>query len=283
MVKVKRILGLIAFILVTIGMGVSVWWSIRGEKEADYVVETNAFFAPFEYYENRQIVGVDVDIVNRVAEKMGKTIQLKNVEFDVIIDNVEAGKIADAGAAGLTITPARAEKVNFTSPYYSSVQYVIFNRDMPPSLRDDHIVWEALAGHKLGSQIGSTGYIFVDDEIENGVLSGTGTTIKGIDSHQLAADAILAHIIDYAIADELAAKFIVEKNPGLDALPLYYSGATREEDYPVEESYAIAVNKDRDELLEAFNEVLTEMLEKDDAGMSEIDHLVLKYMGLTDE
>ena len=283
MVKVKRILGLITFILVTIGMGVSVWWSIRGEKEADYVVETNAFFAPFEFYENRQIVGVDVDIVNRVAEKMNKTIQLKNVEFDVIIDNVEAGKIADAGAAGLTITPARAEKVNFTIPYYSSVQYVIFNREMPPSLRDDHIVWEALAGHKLGSQIGSTGYIFVDDEIENGVLSGTGTTIKGIDSHQLAADAILAHIIDYAIADELAAKFIVEKNPGLDALPLYYSGATREEDYPVEESYAIAVNKDRDELLEAFNEVLTEMLEKDDEGMSEIDHLVLKYMGLTDE
>ncbi len=283
MVKVKRILGLIAFILVTIGMGVSVWWSIRGEKEADYVVETNAFFAPFEYYENRQIVGVDVEIVNRVAEKMGKTIQLKNVEFDVIIDNVEAGKIADAGAAGLTITPARAEKVNFTIPYYSSVQYVIFNREMPPSLRDDHIVWEALAGHKLGSQIGSTGYIFVDDEIENGVLSGTGTTIKGIDSHQLAADAILAHIIDYAIADELAAKFIVEKNPDLDALPLYYSGATREEDYPVEESYAIAVNKERSELLEAFNEVLAEMLEKDDEGMSEIDHLVLKYMGLTDE
>ena len=283
MVKVKRILGLIAFILVTIGMGVSVWWSIRGEKEADYVVETNAFFAPFEYYENRQIVGVDVDIVNRVAEKMGKTIQLKNVEFDVIIDNVEAGKIADAGAAGLTITPARAEKVNFTIPYYSSVQYVIFNREMPPSLRDDHIVWEALAGHKLGSQIGSTGYIFVDDEIENGVLSGTGTTIKGIDSHQLAADAILAHIIDYAIADELAAKFIVEKNPGLGALPLYYSGATREEDYPVEESYAIAVNKERGELLEAFNEVLAEMLVEDTEGKSEIDRLVLKYMGLTNE
>ena len=283
MVKVKRILGLIAFILVTIGMGVSVWWSIRGEKEADYVVETNAFFAPFEYYENRQIVGVDVDIVNRVAEKMNKTIQLKNVEFDVIIDNVEAGKIADAGAAGLTITPARAEKVNFTIPYYSSVQYVIFNREMPPSLRDDHIVWEALSGHKLGSQIGSTGYIFVDDEIGNGVLSGTGTTIKGIDSHQLAADAILAHIIDYAIADELAAKFIVEKNPGLDALPLYYSGATREEDYPVEESYAIAVNKERGELLEAFNEVLAEMLVEDTEGKSEIYRLVLKYMGLTDE
>ena len=274
---------LVLFLLVTAGMGVSVWWSIRDENDYDYVVETNAFFAPFEFYEDRQIVGVDIDIVNRVAEKLNKKIQIKNVEFDVIIDNVEAGRIADAGAAGLTITPARAEKVNFTIPYYDSVQYVIFNRELPPSLRDDHVVWEALADARLGSQIGSTGYIFVEDEIENGVLSGTNTTLKGIDSHQLAADAILAHIIDYAIADELAAKFIVEKNPELDALPLYYSGATREEDYPVEEAYAIAVNKEKTDLLEAFNEVLGEMLTEDSEGRTEIDKLVLKYMGLSDE
>ncbi|MBR2741165.1 amino acid ABC transporter substrate-binding protein [Candidatus Saccharibacteria bacterium] len=281
--KVKSTIFIMLFLLVTVGMGVSVWWSIDGEKGADYVVETNVPFAPFEYYENRQVVGVDVDIVNRVAKKLDKTIQVKNVEFDVIIDNVEAGKIADAGAAGLTITPARAEKVNFTIPYYDSVQYVIFNKNMPPSLRDDHVVWEALADAKLGSQIGSTGYLFVEDEIENGVLAGTSTTIKGIDSHQLAADAILAHIIDYAVADELAAKFIIDKNPDLEALPLYYSGATRELDYPVEESYAIAVNKDRTELLEAFNEVLSEMLTEDAEGKTEIDRLVLKHMGLVNE
>lgn len=281
--KVKSAFFIVLFLLVTIGMGVSVYFSIEGDTEADYVVETNAFFAPFEFYEDRQIVGVDVEIVNRVAEKMNKTIQIKNVEFDVIIDNVEAGRIADAGAAGLTITPAREEKVNFTIPYYTSVQYVIYNQSTPPSLRDDHVVWEALVGARLGSQIGSTGYLFVQDEIENGVLIDTGTTIKGIDSHQLAADAIDAHIIDYAIADELAAKFIVEKNPELEALPLYYSGPTREEDYPVEESYAIAVNKDRTELLEAFNEVLAEMLTRDNEGKTEIDKLVLKYMGFSNE
>lgn len=281
--KVKHAIFIALFILVTVGMGASVYFSIQGDNNYDYVVETNAFFAPFEFYENRKIVGVDVDIVNRVAEKMNKKIQIKNVEFDVIIDNVEAGLIADAGAAGLTITPAREEKVNFTIPYYDSVQYVIFNRNNPPSLRDDHIVWEALAGTKLGSQIGSTGYIFVDSEIKDGVLSGTNTEIKGIDSHQLAADAINAHIIDYAIADELAAKFIVEKNPEFDALPLYYSGPTRAEDYPVEESYAIAVNKSRGDLLEAFNEVLGEMLTEDQNGQTEIDRLVLKYMGLTNE
>ena len=281
--KVKHAVWIMLFVLVTVGMGASVFFSIQGDEEADYVVETNAFFAPFEYYDNRQIVGVDVDIVNRVAEKLNKTIQIKNVEFDVIIDNVEAGRIADAGAAGLTITPAREEKVNFTIPYYTSVQYVIFDRNTPPSLRDNHVVWEALAGSKLGSQIGSTGYLFVEDEIENGVLAGTNTTIKGIDSHQLAADAISAHIIDFAIADELAAKFIVEKNPGLMTLPLYYSGATRAEDYPVEESYAIAVNKGKTELLTAFNEVLGGMLVENENGETEIDRLVLKYMGLTDE
>ena len=190
MVKVKRAIAIIVFLLMTAGMGVSVWFTIQDETDYDYVVETNAFFAPFEFYENRQIVGVDIEIVNRVAERLDKKIQIKNVEFDVIIDNVEAGRIADAGAAGLTITPARAEKVDFTVPYYNSVQYVIFDRELPPSLRDDHVVWEALDGARLGSQIGSTGYIFVEDEIENGVLSGTNTTIKGIDSHQLAADSI---------------------------------------------------------------------------------------------
>ena len=280
--KVKRVLYLVLFLLVTVGMGVSVWRSIEDEKGADYVVETNVPFAPFEYYENREIVGVDIDIVNRVAERMKKTIIVKNVEFDVIIDNVEAGRIADAGAAGLTITPAREAKVDFTIPYYDSLQYVIYSSETPPSLRDDHVVWEALAGSRLGSQIGSTGYLFIDDEIENGVLAGTGTVLKGIDSHQLAADAITAHIIDYAVADELAAKFIVDKNPGLETLPLYYSGATREEDYPVEESYAIAVNRDKTELLEAFNEVLSEMLTKDADGISEIDRLVLKHMGLSE-
>ena len=281
--KVKHVIAIVVFLLVTIGMGLSVHFSISGERGADYVVETNVPFAPFEFYENREIVGVDIEIVNRVAERMNKTIQVKNVEFDVIIDNVEAGRIADAGAAGLTITPAREEKVNFTVPYYDSVQYVIFDRNMPPTLRDDHVVWESLAGHTLGSQIGSTGYLFIDDEIKNGVLAGTDTRLKGIDSHQLAADAIKAHLIDYAVADELVAKFIVEKNPEFGALPLYYSGATREEDYPVEESYAIAVNKDKTELLEAFNEVLGEMLTENDAGESEIDRLVLKYMGFGDE
>ena len=266
----------VAVILSTIGL-------VNNLESYDYIVETNAFFAPFEYYENRKIVGVDVEIINRVAEKLNARIEIKNVEFDVIIDNVANGIIADAGAAGLTITPARAEKVDFSIPYYTSVQYVIFKSENAPEIRDGHVVWDSLAGKTLGSQMGGTGYLFASDEAENGALKDTKTIVKGLDSHQLSADAIDAHIIDYAIADELAAKFIVEKNPGLTALPLYYKGGTIEEDYPVEESYAIAINKLRPELLNAFNEVLAEMLEPSEDGQSEIDKLILKYMGLQDE
>lgn len=281
--KIKKFFsGWWLLILLVVGLAVlNTVTLIRNLESYDYVVETNAFFAPFEFYDNRKIVGVDIDIINRVAEKLNAKIEIKNVEFDLIIDNVASGIIADAGAAGLTITPARAEKVDFSIPYYTSVQYVIFDKNTAPETRNGHVVWEALAGKTLGSQMGSTGYLFMSGEVDEGVLKNTNTKIKGFDSHQLTADAIGAHIIDYAIADELAARFIVEKNPNLAALPLYYSGKTVEEDYPAEESYAIAVNKQRTELLNAFNEVLAEMLEPGEDGETEIDKLILKYMGLT--
>ena len=273
---------LVAVLAVALVVG-SVYFFVQSIETYDYIVETNAFFAPFEFYDNRQIVGVDIEIIHRVAEKLQAKIDIKNVEFDLIIDNVAGGVIADAGAAGLTITPAREEKVDFSIPYYNSRQYVVFSKANPPEVRDGYIVWGALAGTTLGSQMGSTGYLFVSGEAEDGVLAGTHTTVKGFDSHQLAADAISAHMIDYAIADQLAAQFIVDKNPDLAALPLYYEGATPEEDYPVEEAYAIAVNKQRPELLSAFNEVLAEMLVPGEDGKSEMDKLILKYMGLTEE
>lgn len=273
--------GIIA--IVAVAIFASTFFFVRSIETYDYIVETNAFFAPFEFYDNRQIVGVDIDIIHKVADKLNAKIDIKNVEFDLIIDNVASGIIADAGAAGFTITPARAAKVDFSIPYYTSTQYVIFDKSTPPDTRDNHVVWQALAGKILGSQMGSTGYLFISDEIDNGTLQDTDTTVKGLDSHQLAADAINAHIIDYAIADELAAQFIIDKNPNLAALPLYSQGPTPAEDYPVEESYAIVVNKQQPELLNAFNEVLTEMLQPGPDGTTEIDHLILHYMGLEKE
>lgn len=245
-------------------------------EQSDYIVDTNAFFAPFEYYEGSKIAGVDVDIMDRVAKKMDKTISIKNVDFSVILDNVSNGKLADAGVAGLTITEARAKKVDFSIPYYTSTQYVVYNPHFAPTITNNtYITWEALAGKPIGVQNDTTGYLFTNDEIENGVLANTHTDLKRFESAQLAADGINAHLIDIAIIDELPAKFIVSKNPDLACLPLYRSGAEEEPATPVAESYAIAVNKNRPEFLAAINDVLTEMVAKD-----EVNQLVRKHMGL---
>ena len=260
----------------------------------EIIVNTNAFFAPFEYYDGTEIKGVDVDIMNKVGEKLGKKVVFENTEFSAIIDNVAAGKVCDAGAAGITITDIRKEKVDFSIPYYTSVQYVIFaadNAEITTKTVDgvEYIVWETLAGKKIGTQMDTTGWIYVDGEINAtedndygyaGVLYGTGTEHKPFDSAQLAADGIKSNIVDVVVIDELPAEFIASKNAGLKALPLYYSGETDAEDAPVEEQYAICVTKGNTELLTAINEVLETLLVKDEDGVTEIEKLVMKHMGL---
>lgn len=262
-------------------------------KQDKIIVHTNAFFAPFEYYDGTDIVGVDVEIMKLVAEKMNKDVEFINVEFSAIIDNVKAGEVCDAGAAGITVTKERQEKVDFSIPYYTSVQYVIFSKNDESIVTKtvngkEYIVWEALAGKKLGTQTDTTGWIYTDGEINateendygyNGVLYGTNTTLVNFDNAQLAADAIGANQIDAVIVDELPAQYITKNNADLKCVPLYYSGDTDAEDAPVEEQYAICVTKGNDELLKAINEVLTDLMKKGDDGKSEIEKMVMKHMG----
>lgn len=256
----------------------------NNEAEAEkgkIIVNTNAYFAPFEYYDGTEIVGVDVEIMNKVGEKLGKTIQFDNTEFAVIIDNVEKGEVCDAGAAGITITEARAEKVDFSIPYYTSVQYVIYAEDNEKFAGDkEYILWDELADLKLGVQTDTTGMIYAEGEVEEGVLAGTSTEVVNFDNAQLAADAIPAGQLDVVIIDQLPAQYIVEKNAGFKCLPLYYKGADGEEDSPTEEQYAICVTKGNTELLNAINEVLTEMLKDDGKGSNEVLDLVMKHMGM---
>ena len=261
--------------------------------EKTLIVQTNAYFAPFEYYEGTTITGVDVEIMEKVAEKLGMKLEFVNVEFAAIIDNVAAGKICDAGAAGITVTDERKEKVDFSIPYYTSVQYVIFSKNDESIVTKtvngkEYIVWEALAGKKLGTQTDTTGWIYTDGEINatadndygyDGVLYGTNTTLVNFDNAQLAADAIGANQIDAVIVDELPAQYITNNNADLKCVPLYYSGETDAEDAPVEEQYAICVTKGNEDLLKAINEVLTDLMKKGEDGKSEIEKMVMKHMG----
>ncbi len=279
---------IIAILLAAIMLCSAVFAFSSCTKEEKIIVHTNAFFAPFEYYEGTEIVGVDVEIMNKVGEKLGKKIEFVNTEFSAIIDNVEAGEVCDAGAAGITITETRKEKVDFSIPYYTSVQYVIYKADdttlaTKTGANGDYMVWEALAGKKVGTQADTTGWIYTDGEINatadndygyDGVLYGKGTELMVYDNAQLAADAIGAGIIDAVIVDELPAQFIVSKNTQYKCVPLYYAGETDADDAPVEEQYAICVTKGNTALLDAINAVLEEMMKNGD-----VEKLVMKHMG----
>ena len=280
----KKVISL----LLVIAMMATLCFATTGcKKEEEIIVHTNAFFAPFEYYVGEEIKGVDVEIMNMVGEKLGKKITFKNVEFSAIIDNVSAGKVCDAGAAGITVTDERKEKVDFSTPYYTSVQYVIFAADSDIATKSgdqgEYIVWEAMAGKTIGTQTDTTGWIYTDGEINatadndygyDGVLYGTNTELKNFDNAQLAADGI-GNLVDVVVVDELPAQYIVSKNSNLKCLPLYYSGETDAEDAPVEEQYAICVTKGNDELLNAINDVLADLM-KD----GEIEKMVMKHMGM---
>lgn len=252
-------------------------------------VYTNAYFAPFEYYDGTDIVGVDVDIMNLVGEKLNREVTYTNVEFGTIIDTVSSGKLADVGAAGITITESRQEQVDFSEPYFTSVQYVVYPAGaMTPDGTDgdvSYILWDSLAGKKIGVQTDTTGDICVDMEINavngddydlerDGVLLGTDATETRYDSAQLAVDAVGAGQVDVVVVDYLPASFIVDKNEGYECAALYYAGAEGEAPSPTQEEYAICVTKGQDELLAAINEVLAEL------GEDGINDLVMKHMGL---
>lgn len=281
----KKIISLVLALAMLCGATVAL---ASCKQDESIIVRTNAYFAPFEYYDGTEIVGVDVDIMNLVGEKLGKEIVWKDGDFGTIIDNVSEGTIADCGAAGITITDARKEKVDFSNPYYTSIQYVVVPDGVTVETKTadgvEYIVWEAMAGKKIATQIDTTGWIYTEGEINataddedygyDGVLHGSGATLVEMPDAQAAVDA-LGVTADVFVIDELPAKYLVENSSkSLKCYPLYYSGADGEADAPVEEEYAICVTKGNTELLNAINEVLAEL------GEEKIQEMVMRHMGL---
>lgn len=257
------------------------------------VCYTNAFFAPFEYYggaSGTEIVGVDIDIMNKVGEKLGKKVVYENKDFATLIDYVQEGKLCDCAAAGFTITDSRKEKVNFSVEYYTSVQYVIVKKGtLTTNTTSDGkqcLFWSQLAGKKIGVQLDTTGNIYVAGEIsgwdaenptaKDGQLVGTGAECVALDDAQLAFANLKSGQIDCVVVDELPAKYLIKNSSDYEAYPLYYDADTA-----TEEKYGIAVNKNNTQLLEAINSVLNELLSTvNEAGENGIEQLVKKHFGI---
>ena len=257
----------------------------KEEEKEKLIVYTEAGFKPFEYETSSGINGVDVEIMNLVGEKLGKEVVFENVAFDIIIDTVSKGKLTNVGAAGLSITEERKEKVDFSRVYYQANLYVIYKKNNSLTSKEmttgeTGVYWSSLSGKNVGIQTGTTADFFLSDEIDGGVLVDTNTNKHDFDSLNAAVMDIGLNI-DCVIIDELPAKKLVASNKTLECMPLYYEG--QDTDEKAFDEYAIAVTKGQTELLNTINEVLDELLIEDENGVNGIEKLVNKHLGIAED
>ncbi len=208
---------------------------------------TNASFPPYEYHDGDQIVGIDAEIAQAIADKLGMTLQIEDMDFNAIIPAVTSGKI-DMGMAGMTVTDERLQSVNFSSSYATGVQVVIVPEGSDITSVDD-ITNMITAGEdiQIGTQEATTGYIYASDTLENG-----GFGEEHVQAFKTGADAVAALVagkLDCVIIDNQPAKSYVAANPGLSILGSEY----------VTEDYAIAINLENKDLLEKVNSALSEL------------------------
>ena len=218
-----------------------------GKKEK-LVMATNAEFPPYEFYEGKEVVGIDADIAAAVAEEMGMELEIEDMAIDSIITAVTSGK-ADIGAAGMTVTEDRLENVDFTDTYATATQVIIVKEDSAIAGPDD------LTGKKIGVQLGTTGDIYADD-IEDATVERYN---KGFE----AVQALQQGKIDAVVIDGEPAKEFVKEAEGLKILDEAFT----------EEEYAIAVKKGNDELKEKINDALANLKES-----GKLDEIVAKYI-----
>ena len=192
---------------------------------------TNAEFPPFEYIENGVITGADIDIANAIAEKLGKELEVTNIDFDAALSGAATGKY-DMAVAGITANDERRENMNFSVDYYTASQAIIVKADSAILTSKD------LEGKTISCQEGTTGEQFLLDN--NYAIQSFKTGAEAITA--LTSDKVDAVVIDDAVARALSK----EQN-----------GATKVLDEALtQEAYAIALKKGNDELTKEIDGAL---------------------------
>lgn len=264
MKKISRILALVlALCLVFVCAGC-------GAKKDDntLIMATNATFPPYEYIENGDYVGIDVEIATLIAEELGMELEIKDVDFGTIIGGVETGKY-DIGMAGMTVTEDRLKSVNFSTSYANGIQSVIVKEGSEyASFEDFYTGFDengdpvaVKEGIKIGVQQDTTGDIYGSDDPENWGF-GEDNVIR----YKTGADAVQALVqgkVTAVIIDNEPAKAFVAANKGL---------VVQDTDY-ANEDYAIAINKKNTELLEKVNAALAKLTEE-----GKIQQIIDKYI-----
>lgn len=220
-----------------------------GKKDDNkLVMVTEACFAPYEYYENGEIVGVDVDIAREIAKELGKELVIKDIAFDSIINEVRTGK-ADIGAAGISYSDERAKKVDFSINYSVSKQVVIVKNDsFINSIKD-------INDKKIAVQLGSVADTYVTENYKNAEIVRQKKYLAAIEDLKVGK-------VDLVVMDELPAKEIIEKNSGIKILDGELTS----------DSYGMIVKKGNTELLETVNKVLNRL-----SNDGSIDNFIIKH------
>ncbi len=191
------------------------------------VVATSTGFEPFEMVDaNGNYSGIDLEIAYYLAEELGKELVIKDMDFDAVVNSVAGiGGIAkcDIAMAGLTVTPARAEVVNFTNSYYNASQVLIVKADDTTfdecKTAEDvvAILNKMTSADKIGCQQGTTGEIYIkgDADQEDGYgFPGLPAQPAAYKYVALAVTDMVNGQISYVIADNAPAKAITAKING---------------------------------------------------------------------
>lgn len=206
-------------------------------EEGKLLMATNATFPPYEYYDGNDIVGIDAEIAEKIAEKLGLELEIQDMEFNSIITSVNQGK-ADMGMAGMTVSEDRLKNVDFSDSYAKGVQVVIVKEDSDIKTIDD------LSGKKIGVQLNTTGDIYATEDFGK----------DNVQQFNKATDTVLALTqdkVDAVIIDKAPAEVFVQQNEGLTLLDSSYA----------DEDYAICFKKGNTELQKAVNDALNELIE----------------------
>ena len=217
-------------------------------REEKLIMVTEASFAPYEYYSDGKIVGVDVDIASEIAKEMGKKLVVKDVAFDSIIHEVKSGK-ADIGVAGISFSEERAKQVDFSVNYTTSKQVVIVRKNS--KINDV----SEINNKRIAVQLGSVADLYVSEEYDN-------KNIIRQKKYLAAIQDLKDNKVDCVVMDELPANQILFQNNDIKKI----------NDILMEDNYGIIVDKGNSELLEVINRVINRL--KDEG---KIDEYVLKH------
>ncbi len=183
------------------------------------VMATDAPFAPWEYQVGQNWGGIDIEIGYMIAEALDKTLAVKQTAFDTICMAVNNGD-ADIGIAGLTITPARQNTVNFSTPYYTDAYQVIVVKENDTTFdgcttaaQIEAKLTSLAENTKVGSQTGTTGAKFITGDANDpdgfGFVGYPNLTLKPYDTHADAVRDMVNGQVSFCIVDNAVAAQIV--------------------------------------------------------------------------